>query len=388
MMLTHSHTSGQTHRIARGVHVRVFPIFAFLMLLGSQAAAITVVSEVVLEESRRWLLLDGGGWVTVEKGRVEFYSPSGERIKLLDRRGNEFLVGSFATKAVGILSYADNQPQTLRPLSFTLLSPTGTELARLTDPPFANAIVSPAGNAFVGIDGAEGLPSSLLRVYDARGNLTDTIRVERYEGGKFTRDGSRFLFEGMTAGLQIYDLEARATNAVGRFLRWGVSHDGATLAAILADRLLIYRGGKLTQTLALTPGMGEIRAVTLSPQGAHAAIISATQAALVRIEPPSIVWNTGIGDTTWNFRSADCLDDGSMVALGIDYDPDLDSPERHLKSRCLLFDAQGRMLHTVEDTPAKWNGQFPAVRFDPERGTVAFINRDRMKILALDQTEP
>jgi hypothetical protein len=359
-----------------------------LSLLSSHALAIGIVSQVVLEESRRWLLLDGGGWVTVEKGRVEFYSAEGERIKMIDRRGNEFLVGSFGTRAVGILSYADNQPKTLRPLSFYLHSPTGDEIVRLVEPPFANAIVSAAGNAFVGVDGAEGLPNSLLRIYDSRGAQIDTIRVERFEGGTFDRDGGQFLFESQTSGLQIYDLRAHATRAVGRLLRWGVSDDGAILAGVVADRLLIYRGGKLTQTLPLTPGTGEIRSVTLSPSGAHAVVIDATHASLVKLDPPSVVWKTGIGDTTWNFRGADCLDDGSMVALGIDYDPDLDSPDRHLKSRCLIFDSQGKLLHTEEDTPAKWTGQFPAVRFDPERGTLAFINRDRMKILSLDQDEP
>lgn len=363
-------------------------VFALVVSTIALAEPFGIISEVVLEESRRWLLLDGGGWVTVEKGRVEFYSPEGERVKVVDRRANEVLAGSIGTRKVGVLAYADNQPQTIRPLTFQIYSPNGDELVRQTDPPFASAIVSPAGNAFIGVDGAEGLPTSLIRLYDDTGTQTDTFTVERYEGGRFTRGGNRFLYESAGGQLKVFDLATRSTTSIGRLQRWGASPDGDLIAGVLGDRLLIYRMGRLAQTLPLSKGMGEIRGVTVSPSGALAAVFSATRALVARTSPPAIVWSTGIGDTTWNFRSADLFEDPGLAAFGIDYDPDLDSPDRHTIARCLVFDSLGALLHTEEDTPAKWAAQFPAVRFDHARGTLAFISRDRMKILSLNRHEP
>ena len=358
-----------------------------LILLSTQAASareFKLRAGTTLASSNRWVAFAEGGWVKTEKGRLGFYSLNGQRHRSLNLRGKEVLVAPQGARAVGVVAYADRQPKTLRAVTFDLYDPAGKQILRLSDPPFATAIVAEAGNAFVGLEGAEGLPRSVLRFYDLSGKEKKSLEVERFEGGRFCDDGSVFLFETAAEGLQAYSATGEMLGAVGRADRWAASSDATIIARVNGSRMLFHREGKLFQTLAWDERYGTIRAVALSPNGEHAVVISATHASVFDVGSGATLWTQETGKTPWNYRSAALTDDAALVALGSDYDPGADASDRHKRSRCEVFNRGAKLIHTEEGKPTKWGALFPLVRFDPSADRLMFVDRDRFKLLSFE----
>ena len=364
----------------------LFIVIGLFCLIAPESSALEAKLRVDagLTGINRWVAFADGGWVQVEKGRLEFYAPNGERHRTLKLRGNEVLVAPHGCRAAGVISYADFQPNTLHAVTFDLYGPTGEQILRLSDPHFASAIVSEAGNAFVGVDGAEGLPLSVLRFYDLSGKERKSLEVERFEGGAFCADGSVFLFETAADGLQACDAAGEVLGKIGRADRWAASADAGVVARVADNRLFFYREGELFQTLPWDTRYGTVRAVALSPNGSHAAVVSGSRAAVIEVDSARILWDAESSATPWNYRSASLTDDATLVAFGSDYDPGVEAEDRHLRSRCEVFDRAGRLIHAEEGQPAKWGALFPQVRFDRSQPLLMFIDRDHIKLFSIE----
>lgn len=343
-----------------------------------------VESSVDVGQAGRWAVLADGGWAKASGGQLQFFSSSGDRLQSFGLRGNQLLVAPFGGHVLGVITYVDPQPKTLDAIAFDLYSAEGQRLAHIDKPPFVSAIVSGAGGAFVGIDGAEGLPGAILRFYDARGNGQDTLMVDRFEGGKFSRDGSRFLFETAREGLQVATAKGVRQAELGVTERWAASADAHVIVTVLAGEFRCYRDGKFHQSMPRQDGGLPIRALSVSPDGQHACAATARHAILFQTDTVATLWDVAVPDTTWNIRTVDVLDGARLVALGLDYDPGPESLERHVRSRCVIYDRTGQVVHTEEETPSKWGAAFPEVRFEPGRGRLVFINRDRFKSMHVD----
>lgn len=357
---------------------------AFLTSPFASAREFKVRSSADLSKSTRWVAFGDGGWVSVQKGRLHFHSVGGNTVRTLNLRGNEVLLAPQGCRAVGVVAYADRQPKTLRAVTFDLYDPAGKQIMRLKNPEFASAIVAESGNAFVGIDGAEGLPKSVLHFYDGHGKEKKSLDVERFEGGRFSDDGSVFLFETAGDGLQAYTAAGERLGVIGNADRWAASSDAAIILRVSGARMLFYREGELAQTLAWDERYGAIRAAALSPDGGHAAVASATHAAVYDASTGATLWTQEIGNISWNYRSAALTNDAALVALGSDYDPGPDAPDRHQRSRCEVFDQDAKLIHTEKETPTKWGALFPQVRFDPTADRLLYIDRDRFKLLSFE----
>jgi len=370
-------------------HSRMFTLFLVigpfsLVAPSSEAFEAKLRVDAALTDINRWVAFTDGGWVQVEKGRLEFYTPSGERQRSLNLRGNEILSAPHGCRTVGVISYADFQPNTLHAVTFDLYGPAGQQILRLDNPKFASVIVSEAGNAFVGIDGAEGLPHSVLRFCDLTGKERKSFEVERFEGGGFCADGSVFLFETAADGLQACDVNGEMLGTIGRADRWAASADAGVVVRVLGSRLLFYRDGELFQTFLWDDRDGTVRAVALSPNGGHAAVISGSRAAVIQVDSARILWDAQSKATPWNYRSATLTDNAALVAFGSDYDPGIEAEDRHLRSRCEVFDGAGQLIHTEEGQPARWGALFPQVRFDRSRPLLMFVDRDHIKLLSFE----
>lgn len=369
--------------------LRCMAFFALsaLLLFNAQSAPareFTVRSSANLSGSPRWVAFGEGGWVSVQKGRLRFFALGGSVIRTLNLRGNEVLLAPHGCRAVGVVAYADRQPKTLRAVTFDLYDPEGKQILRLNDPEFATAIVSESGDAFVGVDGAEGLPKSVLHFYDRDGREKRSLDVERFEGGRFSDDGTVFLFETAAAGLQAFTAAGEEMGVIGPADRWAASSDATIILRVSGTRMLFYREGKLDQTLAWDERYGTIRAVALSPDGGHAAVVSATHAAVYDAATGATLWTKEIGNVPWNYRSAAISNGATLVAFGSDYDPGPEAADRHQRSRCEVFDRDAQPVHTEEETPSKWGALFPQVRFDPTANRLLFIDRDRFKLLSFE----
>ena len=349
----------------------------------TQAWTFNVESASQVGQTSRWAILEGGGWAKVEGALLQFYSPDGQQLQSLNLRGNQFIVAPGGGRVLGVISYADPQPKNLDAIAFELYDTGGRRLMRVDDPDFPSAIVAPNGNAFVGIDGAEGLPYSVLRFYDGQGNRRDTLAVERFEGGKFSRDGSRLFFMTAKEGLRAGGIDGTTPGQFGLADRWAASADGRIVAVALGREINCFRDGKLISRIAWRADTIPIRALAVSPDGRHAAAISAIHAAVFRTDSSAFLWDVASGEASWNFRSIDLRNGASLVAVGLDHDPGPDSADRHALSRCDVYDRAGRLVHMEEDQPERWGALFPEVRFDDGRGGLVFINRDRFKFVKI-----
>lgn len=350
----------------------------------THAQSLKLDSQSNLNKSRRWTVLRNGGWASVKGGRLEFFSARGNRQRRLNLPGNEYLFAEPGSNVLGVIAFADYQPKTLRPVTFDLFAKNGRQIKRIDDPPFASAIISPTGSAFVGVDGAEGLPKSVLRFYDRNGRRHDTIVVERYKGAEFSRDGSVVFVESSESGMTAHAPTGRIVQTYGAADDWAASRDGSVVMLQRGDRLYFYHNGELRQALGWRTDVEPIRDMAVSPDGLHAAVVSADYAAVIQVAGAEVVWETETGDPEWNFRSVDIIDDAELVAIGVDYDPGPTSSDRHTRSRCLLFSRTGELLDSQNNAPQKWGSRYPLVRIDQSEMRLYFIDRDRFQTFRIE----
>ncbi len=351
--------------------------------VGVSALTFNVESALQIGQTSRWVILDGGAWAKIEGGLLRFLSPDSQELQKLDLKGSQFIVAPTGGLVVGVISYADPQPKNLDALAFDLYDATGRRLAHLESPRLSSAIVAPSGTGFVGIDGAEGLPFSVLRFFDGQGNRLDTLAVDRFEGGRYSSDGSRFFFVTAKDGLCVRGVANASLDQIGRVEQWAASADGRMVVTAANGNISCFRDGKLVTSFAWRVDSIPLRAVSISPDGVYAAAISALHAAVFRTDSSALIWKVASGESSWNLRSVDLRNGLSLVAVGLDFDPGPDSADRHTRSRCDVYDRAGRLVHSEEDQPEKWGAYYPVVRFDETRGGLVFISRDRFKYIKI-----
>ncbi|GAB4319367.1 MAG: hypothetical protein Kow0074_08940 [Candidatus Zixiibacteriota bacterium] len=365
-------------------HVILSVAFSLAFGFSVQAQSLKLDSQENLSQSRRWTVLRNGGWVRVDGGRLEFFSPDGQRKRRLNLRGNEYLFAAPVSNVLGVIAFADRQPKTLSAVTFDLFADDGEQILRIDKPPFASVIVSPTGSAFVGVDGALGLPTSILRFYDRSGRRHDTVTVARYRGGEFCRDGSLVFVVSSETGLIAYAPTGRVVHDFGSVDHWAASDDGSVVMLHRQGRLYFFHNGGLSKTLGWRTDVEPIRHLAVSPNGLHAAVVSADHAAVIQVSSADVIWETEPGDPEWNFRTVDLTDDATFVVTGLDYDPGPSSSDRHTRSRCLVFDRTGKLIDSKNDAVTKWNETYPRVHIDQREGRLFFVNRDRFQTFRIE----
>ncbi|MBI3872604.1 MAG: hypothetical protein HY304_05965 [candidate division Zixibacteria bacterium] len=349
-----------------------------------RAAAITHDREMAFVDIAQWTVFGSGGWTTVQNGRVRFFSADGREGTSLQLRGKEVLVSPVNSGVLGVLVYADQKPSELRVVQFDLYDDRGQKRLSLSNPGFSNAIVSPAGNGFVGLVGADEFPTMRLRFYDAQGRVQDSLTTRGFEGGRYAADGSRFFYVTAAAGLLVASPHGQVLDSIGRVETWGCSADGHIVASSLGSQLTFYRDGHRMGSMTW-PGTEHVRTVAVSADGSQAAAVSAGWAAAIRLDSLKYLWTRQTDGADWNFRSIDVSDGGDRAVIGLDYDPGAASDQRHTKSKCLIVDAAGSLVDSVEGTPHAWGAAYPQARFLPSGKKIIFLDRDAARWLSINQ---
>jgi len=332
-----------------------------------------------------WRVFGNGGWVKVEKGRVRIYSPTGQLHESIELRGKEVLAASHGGNVVGVVLYADKQPMTLSVVRFDIYDERGERELRLDNPWFNKAIVADDGTAFCGIAGAQGLPESVLRFYNKRGLQQDTLMVKRFKSGRYSRDGSRFIFESGGGVLRVTNADGRVLHELGHAEQWDASRDGRIIAVAHQGSVRFFHDGEGISTMNWPEDREPIRHVSLSPDGRHAIVVSPHDAAVISIDPPEILWELQNNDSQWNYRCGSISENADLIAIGADYDPGSESGERHNKSRCYVYDSEGRLLAQHEREPQSWTAAFPVVRFTDDGSSLIYRDRDGMTRLTIER---
>ena len=308
------------------------------------------------------MLNPSGAMVTVQKPRLKFFDTDGKLIKSRKLRGNEIVSLPDGGNVVGITRYHDNSPTTLKPVAFTLFDLAGRQLYSIKNPAFSSVIVSGTGEAIVGIAGAEGLPESSLRFYDEQGKEVDSMTIEYFQGGRFSADGTVFVFSTAKDGIFAYSSTGQLLAGYGPGAVYDLSADGDVFVTWHNGTLRVYSGGNRVATF---PTAEIVRAVTVSENGKYFGWASPQKVA---------VYATGT-DSAWcevtpvaaneNFRSLAIGEDGNHFAAGIDIDAGREVPaeKRHTQGRVTVYDRQGQVFTEKNLTYENWNAKMPAVSF-------------------------
>ncbi len=329
---------------------------------------------------------DNGELVAFSKGLLAFYNSAGERIAAKKLRNNEMATLPEGGEVVGLIRYRDHQPTTLKPASFELYNLNGQRLYRLKNPPFASVVISPTGTAFVGLDGVEGLPGSTLLFHDAKGNQQAAISVEYYLGGRFSADGSVFVFATAKDGVLAYSAGGEVLDGYGTGSTYDFSADGRVMAVWHDGSLRIYNGSTRVKTLATDKN---IRAIAVAPDGGFVGWAGERRAEIIALDTTIARLILSLDTPGENYRSLAISNGHDYVAVGIDIDRGKSAPteKRHTAGRAEIYTMQGMLLHSQPVSYAVWNAKTPLVKFPPQDNRLAVITREATEFIDLSQTQ-
>ena len=335
----------------------------------------------------RVMLSPSGALVTVEKRKVFFFDKDGKIVASRKLRSNELVSLPDGGSVVGLTRYNDHSPSTLKPVTFELFDLAGNRRYRIKKPGFSSVVVSPTGKAIVGLDGAEGLPKSVLRFCDDRGQEVVAITVEYYQGGRFSADGSVFVFSTAQEGILAYSSAGEVLAGYGPGSVYDLSADGGVFAVGYNGALRVYSGGKRVSTVET----GEaVREVTVGAKGKHFGWVGPDRAALYAVGTDTAlceIWLTASGE---NFRSLAISEDGMHFAVGIDIDGGRALPreKRHTRGRVVVYDFGGQVIAQKEVSYDRWNARTPAVSFTHEGRVLSVITPEEAYFMELPGQRP
>lgn len=338
--------------------------------------------QLAYEPTARIMVGPAGQSVTAEKRKLQFFDKTGKNIAGRELRGNELI--SFPVgggEVIGILRYNDNAPATLTPVTFELSDLAGNQLYRIEQPKFSSVVVSPVGNAVVGLEGVEGLPESTLHFHDRQGREIASPSVEFYQGGRFSADGSTFVFATAREGVLAYTSDGKAAAAFGKGSVYDLSADGKLIVIWHGGSLRVYADGK---RIAAYPTDESIRVVAVSTNGEYFGWAGPRRAAVYARGADSVICEIAPVTAEANFRSLALDNDGKYFAVGVDIDAGKNQlPEqRHLQGQALIYDYAGGLVLQKALDYEEWNAQIPAVKFLAD-GSLAVITRHETHFLQM-----
>ena len=362
-----------------------FAVMTAAALSDSRTAisAARAADPILFAGARQALVMRSGAWSVLADGRITIHDPAGQPLRTLNMNGRELLVGEQGGDRVGVVVYdAMESPTNLRATSFETYDATGVKTLSLINPDFATAFLPPKGNGFVGLMGAEGLKQSQLRFYDDQGNRTDSLTVEFFEGGQYSRDGEIFLFRTAGEGVQAMSRLGQRLWTVGPAAVWAASPNGRTVAIARQGMIRVFQSGLETWSRPWGSGLGIIRQLSVRDDGSALGAVSSQLASVLHRDTSQATIKRS-AEAGWNYRSIDLSPNGN-IALGMDFDPDPGSPQRHRQSRCLILGPSGSLLNESQGAPAEWGAMFPRVQFDGSGSRLLFLDRDQARWLDIE----
>ncbi len=363
------------------VFIFVFHFFLTAHLIQAESQWITH------DPGERAMVNAAGQVVTAAKRAVRFYDADGNAAATIRLKGNEVVnLPAGGGEVVGITRYHDHSPTTLKPVAFELYDLSGTRQFRLTKPQFTSVIVSPTGNAIVGHDGVEGLAKSTLRFYDASGTESKTITIERFQGGRFSADGSVFVYRTATEGVLAYSADGTPLAHFGAGSLYEMSSDGSVFAIWQDQSLRCYRDGKRIQTI---PTDEIVRALAVSPQGDLVGWVGTDRGAVYTLGDTIAQTYLELPNAGENFRSLAISDAQEFIAVGVDSSAGRSVPveKRHTRGFVRIFDLKGNLRQEEKYSYEVWNAWTPGVRFVDWQQRLAVILRTGIHFIPLPPLE-
>jgi len=335
----------------------------------------------------RVMLNSSGAMVIALDRKLEFFDKDGKLAGSRKLRNNELVNLPQGGAAVGIIRYNDHSPSTLKPVAFELYDLAGNRLYSIKKPDFSSAVVSPTGKTIVGIDGAEGLPQSVLRFCDEHGKEISAITVEYFQGGRFSADGSVFVFATAQEGILAYSATGKALAGYGPGSVYDLSADGSVFTVGHDEVIRVYSGSKRIATVETDE---TVRVVAVSPRGSYWGWIGAGRAMVYATGTDTALCEIRLSTPGENFRSLVIGADGLYFAIGVDIDGGRELPQekRHLRGRAVVYDLSGRVIAQKEVSYDSWNAKTPAVRSTRGGRTLAVITREEVYFMELPTRQP
>lgn len=346
-------------------------------------AGVSADRQLNYSSEGRIMVSPAGKAVTAEKRKLTFIDQTGKTLISRNLRGNELITfPSDGGQVIGVTRYNDHSPSTLKPVAFDLYDLAGNRLYRLEKPEFSSVVVSPAGNAIVGLEGVEGLSESVLHFHDRRGQKVASSTVEFYQGGRFSADGSIFVFATAKDGILAYTADGKASAAYGQGAVYDLSADGSIFAVWRDGALRMYAHGKRVATLETDD---IVRVVAVSANGKYFGWAGPVRAAVYAMGSDTAICEATPLTVQGNFRSLAINDDGRHFAVGVDIDggSKLPSEQRHVRGQAMIYDFAGRLLAQKDISYAQWNAWVPRVRFVADDSTLVVITREETHFLQL-----
>jgi len=339
----------------------------------------------VLAENSRLIVNSTGAMITAEKRKLQFFNNNGNLNSSRRLRSNELVFLPQNGRVAGILRFNDNSPTSLQPVAFELYDMGGKRLYSISKPKFSSAIVSPDGATVVGIDGAVGLPESVLRFIDRNGKEITAVSVEYFQSGRFSDDGSVLFFTTTKDGILAYSSTAQALGRFGQGSVYDCSADGRIFAIRHQSTVRLYSEGKRLQSVPTGDQMGIL---AVSPDGRFFGWTEPSRVVIQAVGSDTALFEMKITAPGDNCRSFAFSENGEYFAVGIfgGNGQNAASEQQFAEGRVEVYTLDGRQIKQMAISDKKLNSAMPIVRFVRDSAVLAAITLD--EVLFVDLTTP
>jgi len=365
-----------------------FPAYLLAILLtviGGTDQAYGAERRHTLAANSHLMVNSTGAMITAGNRKVQFFDKNGQMKTSRRLRGNELVHLPSNGRVAGILRFHDNSPTSLQPVAFELYDINGKKIYTMSKPKFSSAIISPDGNTVVGVDGAAGLPESVLRFLDHDGKEFAEVSVEYFQGGRFSDDGSVLFLSTTRDGILAYSSTAQALGRFGQGSAYDCSANGQIFAVRQQGAVRLYSGGKRAQSI---PTGDQDGVIAVSPDGRFFGWAEPSRIVVQEVGADTTLFELTITTPGENCRSFAFSEDGEHFAVGIVGRNGQDGPddEQSAEGRVEVYTLGGRQIKYVAIPDQKLNSAMPIVRFVQGGAVLAAITLG--EVLFVELTTP
>ncbi len=324
-----------------------------------------------------------GNFIVYGRPHVSVFNAKGEALFSRKLTNNIKPAISDNGEFVGLATYADRNPTSLKTTDFALFNPSGSRIGHI-DKPSANNFKIASNGTILATEGTAGLPPTFVYIYSKNGDRRTMLKYQSYHALVISPSGKRFAVDKGPEGMEIYNDQGESIVELPSYESYAFDNRKDFFGVFADAELSIYDDKEILHTLRAAEY--RIIDVQFDVDADVAAIMSERRLEVYRISSGQLLWELRLpNDEKW-FTSIAISPDGKKIAAGIDINlgPDVPKESRHVEGDLYLFSVDGQLLARHRENYQLWSKGIPYVCFSDD-DEVVVVTREKIEKFEIRQ---
>ncbi|MFH1699975.1 MAG: hypothetical protein ABIE07_05240 [Candidatus Zixiibacteriota bacterium] len=334
--------------------------------------------SIPLDKSGRVIGSLRGNYLIYTRPNIKMYNNSGREIFSRSLKNNVKPKLSPNGEQLGLITYADNSPTSIKTIKFELFDRNGKYQWAMDMPAPNDFILTNSGKIF-GIEGALGISPVRVHLFSEFGDLVNILTFEDdYKAIEITPNGKKFVIDRSYNGYFVYDSTGNLLKKIPECTKFVFDRDDRYFGVFFQKYFHLYQDEN--EIKAIETEEFEIKEMAMNVEANVLVLLSKSLIEVYELTSGKQLWKYQFADKDNRFTVLDLSDDGEFLVCGLDKSKGIKAPkeERHVEGEIYLIPTNGKTMFRQRANYKEWNPDFPKGFFGSGNRSVFMLTKEEL----------